>query len=250
MIVSLDKAFKTKVHEYKNLIIKSEGLFEAAQKLISEYHLVEGFLENTLNRFQKNTDEVFANLAQFLENTKMDLMKRLSKDVSVQKNWHHKTAEELKFHLSNACLQIDYQGISLEQFAKDVNARKESLAKIEELVNKSSSRKVEAEISIGDAELDTIVKRVKLEISKLSEKTSLQSSVKNAERLQTPSRNHTQTSKANIKPHVDGKPITSTNIKDTPLTPRLTKDPSKKSLTRSKSPIFKTDIRIFSLHSG
>jgi hypothetical protein len=247
--VSIDKAFKNKVLEYKNLIRDSEGVLLAAQRQISEFSMIECNFDRSHDAFLKKLEETFISLAHSLDYIKNDLNSRYSKEAMKQRNSAEKDVEELKSLFKNACHQIDYQGVSLDYFNKEVSNRRNIIAQIQEIIQKPANSNFEVEFTLGDSELDSIIKKLRTELSRLFEKPSIQVSIKQPERLQTPSRNQNHSSKSNLRHQVEARPPSSINKKDAPLTPRTTKDLSKKSLTRSKSPIFKTDIRTISLLS-
>jgi hypothetical protein len=248
-IVSLDKAFKSKIAEYRNMIKSAEGLLSNVQNCINDCCQTEKFLSKTETDVMNKIEETFRCLQLYFDASKSDLMARASRAFKNHRVSFQSYTNDLKNLLSSTCVQIDYQNLSLDQFAKEVVSRKASISKMEEMTRSPMTLKNDIDISFSDKDIDNILKNVRNELSKITEKTGNQSgyqACKVPDRPITPSRSHLTASKSNVKQIAESKTTAFYAPKETsyaPSTPRLTKDVSKKSLTRSKSPIFKTDIR-------
>lgn len=246
-IIAVDKALKTRTSEFRAWTKHAEAVAAQAYKFIADCGTSEASLDAARKDTLRKTEEAFQAIHALVDAAKNEALSKISRSTGGQRESAQKTISELQSLVTAVMRPVDCQSLSIDTIGKELAHRKETVAKIEELMRSPvNGTKNEVECSVSEKEIDVLMKRIKVEFSKITEKSQHAlppQPSKLSERPLTPSKAHLHSTKSNVKPLHENRPASTVTGREAPLTPKNTKDLTKKSFTRSKSPIFKTDIR-------
>lgn len=251
-IVSIEKACRNKVEAYKELMSQAEEVSREAKNWIMR-------LKENLEEHKLREKSNLKTLEEYFDEVLTAVLEK--KNLVTQKFEHEnqKFQEKGKFSIDElsqieelVSSQINYTSMPLHVFTSNIQEKEDNLQRLKTIMLDKPSIPHVSLPDILSAELGDLMNQIKSITAKTCEKEVAKPAQKPSERQVTPSRILPTASKlpsqhqAGLKHHSFHLNIL-TSHRDSNLTPRIHKDHSKKSLTRSKSPIFRTDIRKFPL---
>lgn len=235
---------KDKAAKYKSTMEDAQKAAMLSYQFIEEQKQKRDYFENEEIKTHRMVDDAFESLRLCVEDKKQQLKGMISTAFSDQKVSMFSVVAEISNLQSEITSTLEHSSLSFVQLSNELAAKRDSITRLLRLT-KIRQKKIEIpKIEFTDSFLDDIIRAVKGIFSQLSVFKPRNITNKSTDRPATPGRGHINPPKARQDSRSGSfaqTPIPP--IKEMPSTPRVQKDQTKKSTTRSKSPIFNTDIR-------
>jgi hypothetical protein len=247
-MVSIDKACKLKMEKYRDLMDQAE---QAVSEVQSYHSALQECLDEINTRHEaiaRCFEEHYEEVLRFVQEQKTATSRKLTSEFDEIKANFVFSMNEISKMEEAVMSPIQFTSMPFHVLSECLQER-ENILKI--LKSKLASRPIFDSPPISSLLSDSteeLMSQIKTLATKCCEKSLIQTASSTFDRSKTPTRMQQTNRKYSSRQQTEAtsssfilNPIPSQREKL--LTPRIPRDQSKKSITRSKSPIFRTDIR-------